>query len=391
MLAAERVNSAARAAHDDMIERLVRWCGIPSDAGDVDGLHRMAAAVREEFSHVGAAVLEPVGPAVLSAVRVRSSDRPRSRILLVGHYDTVPHDGDRAEPLVVADDERIVARGAADMKGGLTVMLEALKLIERLDPDPPAWEVVAVPDEEIGTPWSRGLLARAAEGACAALVFEPALPDGRIVRARKGVGTLTIEAMGRSAHAGRNPEDGRSAIAALAELVGSAESLADADAGTVVTVTTIRGGSAANVVPASARAEIDVRVDRAPEAERVVEGVRAAARRVELRREVAFVVSGGVHRPPMPTDPGARQLFELYRRSAAEIGLRLDWVDVGGGSDANILAATGIPTLDGLGVVGGDLHAPGEYAVADSLVERASLAAVSMSRLGRAKDLGASR
>ncbi len=341
----------------------------------------MAAALAEGFAEVGAVTLEPAGPAPGPTVRVRSARDDGPRLLMVGHYDTVPHDGAGADPEVAVTADRVVARGAADMKGGLVVMLHALRLIGRHAPGAGPWEVVAVPDEELGTPWSRAVLRDAAAGARAALVFEPALPDGRLVRARKGVGTVTIEVAGRPAHAGRDPERGRSAIAAIADLVGHVEALADPRAGTTVAATTVAGGSAPNVIPGAARAQIDVRAERAAESRRVMDAVRTLARSVERSRGVTIAVSGGVHRPPKPVDSGTEELFAVYRGCAARIGISLDWTDVGGGSDANILAETGLATLDGLGVVGGELHGPGEYALIESLAERAALTALALQRL----------
>jgi glutamate carboxypeptidase len=364
------------------VATLARWCAIPSHAGDPAGRRRMADELARAFGGLGRASLEPVGPESDPLVRVRSPARPGGRVLLVGHYDTVPNDGGGPTPAVAVAGDRILARGAADMKGGLVVVLEALRLLEDGPGAAPAWEVVVVPDEEIGTPWSRGSLADAARGAAAALVFEPALPDGRIVRARKGVGTLRLEVVGRPAHAGRDPHRGRSAVAALAELVGRVEACGDPATGTVVTVTTIAGGSAPNVVPGSAAADVDVRVDAAPEAERVLAAIGSAAREVAAARGVAIESHGGVHRPPLIPTPAAEELFRAYRDGARALGVAVDWADVGGGSDANLLAHAGPPVLDGLGPVGGGLHSPDEYALIPSLDERAALAAALMRALG---------
>lgn len=360
---------------------LARWCAIPSHAGDPEGTRRMARELTAAFAEVGATALEPVGPGGEPIVLARSPERPGRRVLLVGHYDTVPHDGPGRDPAVAVEGDRIAARGAADMKGGLVVMLEALRTLEAGPAPAPAWEALIVPDEEIGTPWSRVRLLEAAHRVAAALVFEPALAGGRVARARKGVGTLTLDVAGRAAHAGREPHLGRSAVAALAELVGRVEALADPAAGTTVTVTSVAGGSAPNVVPSAATARVDLRADSDREAARVVAGARAAAAEVAARREVAIEVGGGVHRPPKPVDAASEALFEAYRAAGQRVGVAIDWADAGGASDANLLAAAGVPVLDGLGAVGGGLHAPGEYALIASLDERAALAAALMAGL----------
>lgn len=385
MTAPGAVLAAARASSTQMSQRLGRWCAIPSHAGDPVGQRRMAEEVGRGFIELGARVdREPVGPDGLPALRVRSAARTGRRVLLVGHYDTVPHDGAARDPDVVIDGERLQARGAADMKGGLVVMIAALALVEEVVlGSPPPWEAVIVPDEEIGTPWSRSLLAEASQGAAGALVFEPSLPDGRIVRARKGVGTITIDVRGQAAHAGRDPDGGRSAIAALSELVAPLERLTDRSAGTTVAVTTIRGGSAPNVIPADAVAQVDLRVERPSESARVVADIERLCGETARRHELEIAIGGGVHRPPRPAGAAAQALFETYREAGRLMGLDIDWVDVGGGSDANLIPCE-VPVLDGLGVVGGGLHGPDEYADLASLPVRAALAACLIAGIDRA-------
>ena len=359
---------------DQMIRRLARWCAVPSHAGAPAGQRRMATELARAFAKVAASVrCEPVGPAGLDVVRAWSPARTGRPVLLVGHYDTVPHDGEHPAPSVVIEDDRLIARGSADMKGGLVVMLSALTRLEGNPSGAPPWEVIIVPDEEIGTPWSRTVLADSARRACVALVMEPATPTGGLVRARKGVGTIALKIVGHAAHAGRNPEEGRSAIAAIAELVAVVEGAADPVAGTFVSVTTICGGSAANVVPGAARAQIDVRVDSEREASRVLIEIETQTSALARRRGVDASLVGALHRPPKPVDAGTQALFNLYRTGALTRGIDVGWTDVGGASDANLLAQAGIPVLDGLGVRGGDIHGAREYALLDSLPERATL------------------
>lgn len=334
----------------------------------------MATELARALAKVAGSVrCEPVGPAGLDVVRAWSPTRQGRPVLLVGHYDTVPHDGENPAPSVVIEDNRLVARGSADMKGGLVVTLSALTRLEANPSGAPPWEVIIVPDEEIGTPWSRTVLSESARRAGAALVMEPATPTGGLVRARKGVGTIALKIVGHAAHAGRNPEEGRSAIAAIAELVGVVEGAADPVAGTFVSVTTICGGSAANVVPSAARAQIDIRVDSEREASRVLTEIETQASAVARRRGVEASLEGVLHRPPKPVDSATQALFDLYRAGALRHGIDVGWTDVGGASDANLLAQAGIPVLDGLGVRGGDIHGGREYAVLESLPERASL------------------
>ena len=353
---------------------LAHWCAIPSHEGDSDGQRRMADALERELESFTASLeRRAVGPEQLPALRVRSPEGRGRPVVLIGHYDTVVHDGPPGDPPVRREGDRLVARGAADMKGGLVVMIGAIRLLGAAGVAAP-WEMVIVPDEEVGTPWSRGLIQEATRDARAGLVFEPALPDGRLVRARKGVGTLTFRLEGRAAHAGRDPHEGRSAISAAADLVHRLELGANAARGTTITITTIHGGSSANAVPSSAQVTADVRVTDTTEAKRVLAWAAAAARDVERNREVAIDVGGGVHRPPRPIGPPSLDLFDRYRTIAAEAGVQVDWCDVGGGSDANLLRSD-LAVLDGLGVVGGQLHARDEYAELPSLSERAAITA----------------
>lgn len=358
----------------ELVDLLVRWCRIPTHVDNRDGLRAMSDELVAALTPIAGRVeVRPVGPNRLPVVCAWSPPRVSPSVLLVGHFDTVPHDGSQATPDVQVHDGRIVGRGTADMKGGVLVMLEALTRLEAGDLLT-GWQVVLVPDEEIGTPWSRGILREAAERSSAALVFEPATSDGGLVRRRKGVGTITIAITGRAAHAGRNPWEGRSAVAAMADVIPRIEALGDDAVGTFVNVTTASGGRAANVIPAHADLQVDIRVDSAEESSRVLDGIDHATRAVAQARGIAIAVTGGLHRPPMPANPAADALVERYRAAAADRDLVISWTDVGGGSDANLIAQAGIPVLDGLGVVGGDLHGPAEFALIDSLDDRSDLA-----------------
>ncbi len=358
-------------ASDRLVALLRSWCEIASDRTTPTGLEVMADQLAAALTPIAGDVRrESVGPAGLPLVRARSVERPGGRVLLVGHLDTVPHDGPGSTPLTRVERGRLFGRGAADMKGGLVVMVEALARAEARGQAPP-WEVMIVPDEEIGTPWSADALFAAAGEARVALVLEPATADGGLVRRRKGVGTIRVQFAGRAAHAGRNPQEGRSAIAAMAALVAPAEQLADVSAGTFVNVTMASGGTATNVIAARAGIEIDVRVDTSAEADRVRAGVAALAEQVAATHGVAVEVAGGLHRPPMPVHDGSERLFTSYRDIVRAGGDDVTWHDVGGGSDANLVAQAGIPVLDGLGVRGGDLHGPNEFAEIASIEQRA--------------------
>jgi glutamate carboxypeptidase len=212
-------------------------------------------------------------------------------------------------------------------------------------------------------------------------VFEPAAGDGDVVVARRGRVGVGLHVTGRAAHAGRDPWNGRSAVAALAELILAAEAMSVREEGVSVNVGHVEGGGAVNVVPAHARAELDVRARTAADLRSVEERLADAARAVGVRREVTVQVGTPLRCPPMPRTPAADALAADYIAGAGTLGLRVAAVAVGGVSDANHVAATGTPVLDGLGVVGGGLHGPDEWASLASLDERAAAAALLMERL----------
>lgn len=300
----------------------------------------------------------------------------RTRVLLVGHLDTVWPTGTVARwPFAVRDD-RASGPGVFDMKAGVVQLLFALGLVGELG-GLDGVTVVLTTDEEIGSPTSRALLAEEARGARAALIPEPSF-DGALKTERKGVALYRVEAAGRAAHAGLNPEQGINAALEVARQVLGLSELADPSLGTTVTPSLVSAGTAANTVPASAVAHFDVRFATREEAERVAAGFAALrpgvpGATVEVERET-FV-------PPLERTSSA-ELFELARRVQDELGLPpLREASVGGGSDGNHIAALGVPTLDGLGAVGDHAHGEGEFVLVPALAERAALLAALVSEL----------
>jgi glutamate carboxypeptidase len=271
--------------------------------------------------------------------------------------------------------------GVADMKGGLAVILAALKAVERSPgADRLGYEVVINSDEEVGSLSSAPLLAQAARGKRAALTYEPAaLPDGTLAGARPGSGNFAIVVHGRSAHAGRNPEDGRNALLAAADLALRLAALKRD--GLSVNPSRIEGGSPSNVVPDLAILRINLR-PRTPDleaaAKREIEDAIAA---VAAERDVKIDVSGGFGRPPKPLTPEAEALFALVKQAGADLGQTIAWQPSGGVCDGNNIAACGVPVVDTMGVRGGNIHSMEEYLITDSLGERAALSALTVMRL----------
>jgi glutamate carboxypeptidase len=298
------------------------------------------------------------------------------RVLLVGHLDTVWPIGTVARWPFGVHDDRASGPGVFDMKAGVVQLFFALAhLGERRGLD--GVTVVLTTDEEIGAPTSRGLLAEEAQGARAALIPEPSF-DGALKTERKGVALYRLEAAGRAAHAGLDPEQGINAALEIARQVLDLADLAEPASGTTITPSLISAGTAANTVPAAAVAHFDVRFATREEGERIAAAFAAvrpsipgATTRVE---QETFV-------PPLERS-SSQTLFELAKRLNGELGLpELREASVGGGSDGNHIAALGVPTLDGLGAVGDHAHGEGEFVAVPAMAERAALLAAVVSEL----------
>lgn len=288
-----------------------------------------------------------------------------TRVLLLGHVDTVWPLGTTARWPFEVREGRATGPGVFDMKAGLVQGIHALAGLDDLT----GLTFLVTTDEEVGSPTSRELIERTARGAQAALVLEPSA-DGALKSARKGVSTYTLLVHGRAAHAGLEPERGVNAAVELAHQVLAVLELAAPGLGTTVTPTVAAAGTTANTVPALARVEIDVRAAEPAEQSRVDDALRRLAAQLP---GASLELRGGPNRPPLPASSSV-DLLARARRLAAELGLPpLADVAVGGGSDGNLTAGVGVPTLDGLGAVGAGAHAEGEHVVVAAMDERVRL------------------
>lgn len=297
------------------------------------------------------------------------------RVLLIGHYDTVWPVGQIARMPLVEKDGKLFGPGVYDMKAGLAMgILAARALVEAIPvAKRPRLSMLITSDEETGSQTSRALIEQTAREHVAALVLEPALPDGAIKTARKGVGEFEIAATGVSAHAGVDPTKGASAVHEIARQIAAIVALADPSRGLTLNVGVVEGGTRPNVIAEHASARVDVRIARVADGPLIEAAIKSL---VPADARVQLTVTGGINRPPMErTDAGAR-LFELARDVARELGEPdLREASTGGGSDGNFTAAVGVPTIDGLGAVGDGAHALHEHVVLDSLPRRAALVA----------------
>lgn len=348
--------------------QLGAWAAIESCSDDPEGLAAFAAMLTERFGSMGADVA-PVGATHLVA-RWPGVGKP---ILMLGHFDTVYPRGTLAQQPVAERNGKLYGPGVVDMKGGLLIgciALEALQAVGRQPQRPVVF--LCTSDEEVGSPTSRQHIEAFAREAEVALVMEGPGNGGALKTARKGVGMYELAVTGRAAHAGVAPEQGRNALHELAHQILWLQGLNNPETGTTVNVCTANGGTTTNVIPAEARAAINVRVWTQAEAARLAQ---AFAARQAVLEDVQITYAGGINRPPMERSSEIAQLFAHAQRLAHELGFEIEETATGGGSDGNFTAALGIPTLDGLGPVGGGAHALHEHVNLDSFVPRTALLA----------------
>ncbi|MGW7312127.1 M20 family metallopeptidase [Streptomyces sp. NPDC054865] len=344
---------------DAMIEDLRALVETESPSRDTHALAASAKAVaslldRRLGGHA-ALVESDAGP------HVHWSGGGTPRVLVLGHHDTVFPLGTLARRPFTVTDGHATGPGVFDMLGGLVQAVHGLAALEDLS----GVEVLVTADEEVGSHSSRALIEERALACGAVLVFEGAAEGGGLKTARKGCGTFRVTIRGRASHAGLEPAAGVNALVEAAHQVLGIATLGRPGIGTTVTPTVAAAGTLDNVVPAEATVIVDVRVETRDEKERIESAFAALTPHLD---GASIAVEGGIGRPPMPASASA-ELFAL----AGRLQPGIEGVAVGGGSDGNFTAALGVPTLDGLGAVGGGAHADHEYLVVDAMPERARL------------------
>ena len=379
-----------------MLAQVQDWAAINSGSRNLAGLATLADRLVAAFAPLGgeAALRDPDpviaidaagAPVALAHGRnLHIVKRPAApvRVLLTGHMDTVFGADHPFQACRWRDADTLNGPGTADMKGGIAVMLAALTAFEASPlADRLGWEIIINSDEEVSSPGSAALLADAARRCHLGLTYEPALPDGTLAGARKGSGNFSAAVTGRAAHAGREPEKGRNAIVAAADLALQLKALTADDLS--VNPARIDGGGPNNIVPDMAVLRWNMR-PLTPAAEaRAGAAIAALVRDIEIAHEVAIYVHGSFARPPKPMDANQQRLFDLVKDCGAAIGLPIGWRDTGGVCDGNNLAATGLAVVDTLGPRGGAIHSTDEFLCVDSLVERAKLSALILMRVAQ--------
>ena len=395
-----RDDEAARerlaAAASEMVTRTRGWSAINTGSYNIEGLKTLAPKLADAFSALDAKVELVDGPGFETVgadgrisemhtgpiVQVASRPSAPIQVVMSGHYDTVFPPG-TFETIRDLEGGVINGPGMADMKGGLSLMLEALKafeagpLKERL-----GYRIVITPDEEIGNFASSAALTEAARsGALIGMTYEPAMETGAMSGGRKGSAVFDIVLHGRAAHAGRAKEEGRSAIEAAAELVVGLEGLNGQRSGVTFNVGAIEGGGPVNIVPDLAVVRFGARAPDADASAWATEQVQRLFARATARNGIHGHLHGGFYRPPKPRNSAQQALFDAVHATGQAIGLDLEFVDTGGVCEGNNIFAAGVPNVDTLGVRGGRIHSNEEFVIVDSFAERATLSALILNRL----------
>jgi len=346
---------------DAMLDDLKTLVEIESPSRDLEALEQSARAVATLIEkHLGgkATLVESdAGP------HVHWSGGGDPKVLILGHHDTVFPLGTLQRRPFAVNDGRVTGPGVFDMLGGIVQAVHGIATL----PDRSGVEILMSADEEVGSRSSRALIEERARACGAVLVLEGAADGGAVKTGRKGCGTFHVEIGGRASHAGLEPEAGINALIEASHQVLAIAEFGRSGIGTTVTPTVSHAGTTDNVVPAQATVIVDVRVESSDEKERVESAFASLS---PTLADATITVTGGVNRPPMP-ETASTELFAI----AQQVLPGVEGKAVGGGSDGNFTAAIGVPTLDGLGAVGGGAHADHEYLLVNTMAERALLVA----------------
>jgi len=369
------------AREDDYVAALETMVNVDCGSYSPDGVNRIADLAETRFREAGWDVErrphEPAdGRAQLGDLLIgRRTGAGSTRVLLVGHMDTVFDDGTAAERPFRIDDGIARGPGVSDMKGGLLAGFFAVETLQAAGIDDyGAITYVCNPDEEIGSPFSRPLIHDLAGEHDVAFVLEGARENGDIVSARKGVTDYDVEVHGRAAHAGVEPDRGRHAVLRAAHLIVALQALNGRWPGVTVNVGVVEGGTRPNVVPERCRLQVDLRSPQRETLEAAELAVEELCATTDVEGTSVELHAAAWHRP-MERSERSDRLVDLARGFAAELGFELRDAATGGASDANTTSAAGTPTLDGLGPIGGDDHAPGEWLDLASVVPRTAMLA----------------
>jgi len=389
--ACEAALARIESRQSEMVETVEAWSRVNSGSGNAAGLLEMEKLILDAFAPLGAEVElvqladgEKVNAAgevvtIKNGRSLRIFKRPvaNRKVLMTGHTDTVFAVDHPFQQPVWLDENILNGPGVADMKGGIIVILNALKAFEETPlAASVGWEVLLSPDEETGSLASAPILAERAKTADIGLTYEPALADGTLAGARKGSGNYTLVVRGKAAHAGREFHAGRNAVVKLSALVGELAALTDGRPELTVNPAVVDGGVAPNVVPDLAMCKFNVRLKEPEDAAWFEAQLDEIVARANEDEGYTVILHGGINRPPKAISDANQKLMDAIKACGLELGIDINYVPTGGCCEGNNLAAAGLPNVDTLGVRGGMIHSAEEFVCADSFSERAKLSAL---------------
>lgn len=383
---------------EEMIALVEQWANINSSSHNFEGLSQMLDLLTKAFSSLNCHIEQIPLPKRIKidakggqtkeeggiAFRAfKHLDAPIS-VLLGGHMDTVFSKNSPFQKAKRVNADILCGPGVADMKGGLVVLLKALEALENSSSAGKiGWEVIINPDEELGSPGSENLWRESAKKHAFGLLFEPSFPDGSIVIERKGSANFTVIAKGKAAHAGRDFHLGRNAITALSAFILEAEKLNDNEKGITLNIGFIEGGGPVNIVPDLAMCRINVRIKSAFELDMVRKKLHSLIAAANQKDGTILTLYEETARLPKHFDESHQQLYKKIEEAASELNMILSTTASGGVCDGNILSQEGLPNIDTMGVIGGNIHTHEEYLLTDSLVERAKLTAYFLMKVAK--------
>ena len=386
--------------NEKMLELVEKWANINSGSYNLAGLELMASTLKQDFQVLGGKITEIPLPPTTSidslgnaieerhGINLHIEKYPNApfKVFLGGHMDTVYGSASSFQNTERIAPNILKGPGVIDMKGGLAIMLKALECLEK---SPFAgkigWEILINCDEETGSTASAPLFATYAKRNQIGLIFEPSFSDGSLVNARKGSSNYTIVSKGKAAHVGRDFHQGKNAITALVRLLLKAEAFNDPQSGIIVNIGSITGGGPINVVPDLAIGKINVRMEDMHQQRMIHAAFEKIVNDANHSGEGIFLLHQQITRPPKPFDSIQKALFEKFAACAKELNTEIKWKATGGVCDGNLLAAEGLPVIDTLGAIGGNMHTDEEFLLIDSLVQRATLVALFLMKLSEEK------
>jgi glutamate carboxypeptidase len=372
-----------------MLDLTVKLAENNSGSYHVAGLRKMAEIIKQEMTSLQCEhIAMPVAPQQIINNKgeieelplgdvLRFWKRPNApvQVLIIGHMDSVYGPEHKFQKTSQIGGDILHGPGVADMKGGLAILIWALRAFEQLpQANNLGWEVLFNADEEIGSPGSAEIIAYRAKQHKVGFIFEPAMDEqGTLAAERKGSGTYTVVVHGKAAHAGRSFDEGRNAICKMAEIVNKINGLNGQREGVTINIGTIHGGEAVNVVPDCCVCRMNIRVPNNEDVEWVTLNLQNIIKSFEQPNDYRCELFGGFHRRPKLMDEDMMALYKTVQEIGQSLGQSITWKKSGGCSDGNNLAAVGLPNVDTLGVRGGKIHSEQEFMLIPSLVERAQL------------------